>query len=207
MTAISILFHLTQASDDKNYFRDLVRQNFQIVIVIEFIANIHSFSIGIEMIILPIIVGLSILSAIAEVNEIPSIGKLTKTVLGIYILILLIFSIIDIVNSVRDYSNFDTIRSFVFPIILTISFIPSAYFIALLMEYESLFASTRMFFKDKSRLHYIKIRALLTFGFNIYKLNRYRQIIIREFHTQSTKSDIKEVLSGWKYDHSRDNTL
>jgi len=196
LTAFAILFNLNNAGENKDYFKGIIRDNIRLVIVLEFIANIHSFNLWIEMILIPIIISLSILLAVVETKtEFKIIEKPIWTILTTFGLFLLILSIIDIIRSINQYANYTTLKTFLLPIILTVTFIPCAYLIALFMNYELLFVRIDILLNDKKLIRYARRRTLLKCGFNLRKVNRLTPLVIKEFHANIKKEDIKIVLN------------
>ena len=195
LSAFVVLFNINNASKDRNYFRDIVFDNFKIVVAFEFVVNIHDFGLTFEFIFIPIMVSLALILALSETKEETKIlSKVIGGMFSVFGLIVIILSIIDIVKSINVYATFDTLKSFLLPIILTIAFIPCAYLIALIMNYESLFSRIGYYLTDKKVRRYAKRRTLLKCHFRLRKINILSPKI-NEFYNQSTKSEVKRIIN------------
>jgi hypothetical protein len=195
MTALVILFNLNDTSKNKNYFKDILLQNIRFMIIIEFIVNIYSFSFWIELIFIPIFILISIITAYGEVYaEYKKVGEIGSTILSIIGLTLFALSIIEIIKSIDNYANAEELKIFLFPIILSITFIPFAYMTAIYMEYELLFARMKIFQFDKKLLRFAKRRLFLRKGFRLWKIKSMTPIIIKEFYSGISKDEIKTVI-------------
>ena len=156
------MLNLPKATEGIDFFKSTLIQNFKFIILFEFIVNVYSFNIFIEIILLPILALFVITDTYADYNEdAKKVKPITNGVLSIFGFFLLVYSI----NQIRlDYSTFTTIsnlKGFLLPVILTISFIPFLYFTALYMKYENLFVRIGFRFdKDESQFKFIKSKFL-----------------------------------------------
>jgi hypothetical protein len=81
----------------------------------------------------------------------------------------------------NKFASMSTLENFIIPILLTLTFLPFVYLVAVYVAYENLFIRLQFFIKDPSLLKYTKKRILQVFHFrlvaldewskNIYKLN------------------------------------
>ncbi|MBN1182374.1 MAG: hypothetical protein JXB49_08820 [Bacteroidales bacterium] len=195
MTALVILFNLNDTSKNKNYFKDILLQNIRFMVIIEFIVNIFSFSLWIELIFIPIFILISIISAYGEsYPEYKKVGEIGSAILSVIGLTLFILSITEIIKSFENYANAEELKIFLFPIILSITFIPFAYMTAIYMEYEILFARMKIFHLDKNLLRFTKRRLFLRKGIRLWKIKSMTPIIIKEFYSGISKDEIKTVI-------------
>lgn len=196
MTALIILFNLLEANENKDYFKNIILDNLKFTLIIEFIVNIHNFSFWFEIIFIPIIFALSLLLAYTETDaKYKLVQKPISFILLLSAIILLILSIVDIVKLIEDYANFETLKAFLLPIILSISFVPTAYFIAVFMELEVLFKRYGIFLEDKKLLRYAKRRTLYKYGLRLQKIKSLTPIIMKEFYAGINKEEIKSILN------------
>lgn len=195
MTAIVILFNLNDTSENKNYFKDILLQNIQFMVIIEFIVNIYSFSFWIELIFIPAFILVSIITAFGEsYPQYKKVGEIGSVILTFIGLTLFTLSIIHIIKSIEKYANAEELKIFLLPIILTIAFIPFAYMTAIYMEYEVLFARMKFFQLDKRLLRFAKRRLFFKKWFRLYKIRAMTPIIIKEFYSGISKAEIKTVI-------------
>lgn len=194
LSAFVILFTLDKATKRKNHFRNIIVNSFKIVIVLEFVVNIYNFNLITELILMPIIIFFAMLQGYSEAKEeYKKVGKIFGGVLAIFGFTLLILSIIEIVNSINIYASFETLKSFLLPIILTVAFVPFAYFIALYMNYETLFIRLKFILRDKRNYRYARGRVVIRGNLKLGKISKISKNI-NELYNESTKSDIKNII-------------
>lgn len=136
-TAVSIFFNIHKAKDVV-YFTTLLKDSLKVIIVFEFIINLYTFPLFIELLLFPIIAFASILQVTTGKND---DQKKVHSCMG-RLLSLIGLSMIGfaIYKTVLDYENFFSIpnlKSFLLPIFLTILSLPYFYALALYMSYES----------------------------------------------------------------------
>ncbi len=147
------------------------------------------------MFILPILAFLTMLQVVAEREEKTKIVK--TTIDWIFLIVAMIFiinSIRDITNDITGFANYSNLKSFILPMILSISFIPFAYLLSVFMNYEMLFVRLGFYLKNKKDLRYAKLRTLQKCGIKISKI-RTLSPKINSLYNGSTREDIKNIIS------------
>lgn len=167
------------------------------ILVLEFVINIHHFSLYAELIILPLLIIISLLVAIGGTDpKFKPVENVLTTILTIIGLSLLVLSIIDIINSIKQYANFDTLKAILLPLILSVAFIPFAYLIGLYINYELLFTRFKIFLDDIKLRRYAQRRAFYRCGFNLGKIKNLTPIIMKEFYSGINRNEIKTILKN-----------
>lgn len=190
-----VLMNLNKAEKEDNFFKNILRDNLKLILILEFILNFHQFSLMAEFFILPVLAFLAILQVVAEREE---RTKIVKTIIEwIFVtiaVILLTISIRDIANDITGFANYSNLKSFLLPMILTILFIPCAYLIAIYMNYEMLFIRLGFFLKNKNDLRYAKFRTMRKCGLQISRL-KLLSPKINSLYNGSTREEIKDIIS------------
>ena len=190
-----ILMNLNKADKEKNFFKNIFRDNLKFILVLEFIINFHHFSLLAEMLLLPTLTFLAILQVVAEREEKTIIVKnLIDWIFVVTGIIFLVLSIQDIVNNITGFANYSNLKSFTLPIILSISFLPCAYLIAVFMNYESLFVRLGFYLKNKKDLRYAKLRIMQKCRLQLSKI-RTLSPKINNLYNGSTREDIKDIIT------------
>lgn len=190
-----ILFNLNKANKEKHFFRKILRDNLKLILILEFLVNFHHFGLLVELIILPIITFLAMLQAVAEREERTiKVKSLIDWFFAIFGLIVLGISIRDVLVVFRDFANIPNLKSFLLPIILSITFIPFAYCIALYMNFQILFIRLSLFVRDENDLRYAKWRTLLKSRMSLKKLNLI-SFKINKLHKGSKREEIKNSIT------------
>lgn len=190
-----ILMNLNKAEKEKNFFKNILRDNLKLILILEFVINFHQFSLLAEMFILPAIAFLAILQVVAEREE---RTKIVKTAIDwIFVIVTVMFLIIsirDITNDITGFANYSNLKSFLLPVILSISFIPCAYLIAVFMNYEMLFVRLGFYLKNKRDLRFAKLRTIQKCGLQISKI-RTLSPKINSLYPGLTRKEIKDIIS------------
>ena len=176
--AAVMLFRINSISEDEHYFKNAVLDNLKIVAILEFIININSLNLLLELILIPLIATLSGMLTIAESDEkYTAVKKIITTALSIIGIGLLLYSLFTIF---QDFDNFVTrqnLLDFILPPLMSLAYLPFVYFIALFMTYEVLFIRLRFFVKDKEKLKYVRRVTFRNFNINLSKLRRWARYI------------------------------
>ena len=194
-SALIVLLNLMKAHKEKGFFKKLLLDNLKLLIIIQFIMNVHVFSLTIELILLPVITIIVLIRTYsehkAEYIQLKNVMDGFLTVIG---LTFLTFSVIEILEDIKKFASFATLKTFLFPIILSISFIPFAYLITLYMSYEMLYVRLGFFLSNERDLRYAKWRTLRKCHFSLNKLNQLSSNI-NELYSGSTRNNIKEIIT------------
>ena len=134
-----LVFKINDAQS-KAYFKGIFFSAIKWTIVLEFVVNLYSFSLYVEIIILPILVFLAIMQVVAEKDEKHNvISKISQNIIAIIALSIFTFSLYKTIVNVNVVLTFQNLVSFLLPSTTTILFIPFVYILALYSTYESYF--------------------------------------------------------------------
>ncbi|NAY91405.1 hypothetical protein GTQ34_05685 [Muricauda sp. JGD-17] len=197
-TGFITLLNLNKALEENDFFRRTVIDSFKFIVLFQFLVNVYSFNLVMEFILFPILAIIVVLDSLAEVKEeYRPIKKLTGTVLSLFGIFILIYAIYQVSVDFRDFSTWKTLKAFVFPVILTIGYIPFTYFLALLMKYENVFLRVGFRFKkDRKQFRSIKRKIILTCHISLSKLNKLSNI--NSFNHILKKEDLLDTIEEMK---------
>jgi len=194
-SALITILNITKVNKEVHFFKNILLDNLKLILALEFIMNFHSFGIIVELILFPVIVFLSIFLGIAELEEkYKPVRKLIEGLFALGGIIFLIFSIIEIVRDFSDFANFSTLKIFLLPIILTITFIPYLYLLAIYLNFETISQRISFYLKNNDNLNFAKRRAIIKCHLNLSKLIRISKKI-NELYNNSSKKHIEEVIN------------
>jgi len=129
-SGVVLLFRFTTTKDHEYQFRRLVFDNLKLVIVLEFIMNTYTFSLVGEIIFIPILSMIVMVSTYSNYHEeYESVAKITDWFLAFVGFAVLAYAMTKAFSDLKNFGDLDTIRSFLLPIILAFSFIPFFYLI------------------------------------------------------------------------------
>ena len=171
--AFVMLIHSNEAASDEHFFRNAVLDNIKLVLVLEFIVNVYSFDFWAELVIVPVVSLVAMMSVYAEAKtEYKQVKPFLDAILSILGIVILAFTIYEIVIDFHNFATTGTLRDFLLPLLFTTTFLPFIYFMALLVKYEDIFTRIDIFNTDKELAQYAKRRILIACHINLRKLSR-----------------------------------
>lgn len=190
-----ITFFKINKADDLNFFKDIMLDNLKLIVLVEFLINFYTFSLGMELALIPIIVFISLLYGYSSTNqEYELVTKFLKKLLSIIGVIFFVY--VCYKTAVEFGKTFTTqnLKSLLHPIIMTALFIPFTYTLALVMKYEVLFVRIQFLGDDEIMRKKIKREIIRQVNFNINKLNRVSKNLTRNGISQDdVKTFIKRI--------------
>ncbi len=189
-----IMMNFDKALKDKDYFKNLVKENLKLLVIIEFIVGLYVFGLITEFIIMPFVILFSILLGYTEVyKEYKQVQNFLYAIFSILGIMYLLYSGYHIYLDFTNFASFVNFKTFIFPIIMSFLFLPFGYTFALLIHYESLFVRLGFSLKGNKNLRkYAKWRILISVNFSLLRLKRITPGFL--FGGCLTKDDIIEEI-------------
>lgn len=193
------VFEAQQLKGKPHALRKLVRDAFTLSSVVLFIAELVSFPLWVELLMLPSLVSLTLLIAFGEhQTDKPGAPRVLKLLRGLQMLAgltILGFSYWLVAASNTEFWSVNTLREFGLPLLLWLMFIPFIFLLAVFMTYEEVFIYLQMRPKQAHIARYARWRALFAFGWNIDGVKRLaRDIRGRDIaEKQGIKEAIREI--------------
>lgn len=155
-------------------FKKLVTQNFQAVIVLDFLVNLYVFNLAFELAFIPFMFVLGGLIAVAESQtEYGTVLRLLQTVATLVGAGLLVYATYNIYFHFSSFASMETAREFAVPPALSLLFIPFLYLALLFFRYERLLNLVDFFVKDRSLAMFIKRQVVSRGHLNAAALHRW----------------------------------
>jgi hypothetical protein len=193
-------FNAVTAKQDEKIFKKAIKENISIVIVLEFILNLYTFPLIIELILLP---ALTLIILSEELSKTNSKYKSVENLMN-RLQILLSFIVLFWVSykTVTDFKNFwtvNTLKSFLLPIILSSIFLPFIYFLVLYSRYEILFLGLSLGeVKTRELKIYAKKKIFKKCFLSLKKVNNaINNGISISLRNIKTKKDVDEIVKKW----------
>jgi len=192
------LVNASKVNQDEEYFKKIFKDNLKLIVILEFITTLYSFSLIVELFLVPLLLFIAMLSAFTEVykKKYYQVKKVIDTIFSLIGVLILVFAIYKIVTDIYSLVNIINLTSFLLPPILTFLFIPFIYLFALLMSYEVFFVRLKFFIKDKRTLRYTKWKIFTSFHFRLRQLNKFSK---EYYHlNEECGDDIKKTINLFK---------
>ncbi|MCK4329976.1 hypothetical protein KAX02_09055 [candidate division WOR-3 bacterium] len=175
--AFVMLFEYSKTNDE-SFFKNAIKDNLKILIILEFLINLYIFSLWIELLLVPFFFILGGMIAIAETDKkYEIVQKFLNYVMAIVGVVFTSYALYMVAFDFKKFVTLENFENFFLPILLTIMFLPFIYFVALYASYETLFLRFSFFVKDSSLLSYVKKKTLFAFGLNLWNLNKWAKHI------------------------------
>ena len=164
--AILSMFRIPKITEDDNYFRGAIKDNFKLIAVFEFVIAFYAFSLLVELVIVPAITLLVTLQAFSETERrYKQVSQLLANILTAFGLGLILYAGYMLATAPSSFFHAGTLSDFVLPIVLTILFLPFLLVLTLYVHYETLFTRIKFVYQTESERRRAKRTAL--FGFHI----------------------------------------
>lgn len=197
-TGIVLFFNANNLTTYKDFTKVILTAT-SLTIILEFIVGIYNFSIVWELILIPIVTFISLLSLFAEMKkDYPNtkiVANFLKSVLAIIGFGILIYGIYELIINYADFFTLSNLKSFLLPPIFTIIFLPLIYFIVFYIKYERVFGNLRRYkFLTADRKKKIIISILKNTNINFNHIENANKIIIFRKRELQNETDIKSYL-------------
>lgn len=174
--------------------KKILYENLKIVVVLEFILNMFTFALWMELLIVPVVTIIVMMNTYVEATKGDRrVAKLLAGILqAILGFVLIGHAFYAAVADYRVLGTLDTMRSFLLPILLSTAIVPAAYLMAVYSNCESLFIGFKFGSKKAPWfIWYCKWQVILHCGVSTKRIARLRPFDL--MHLES-KQDVKDML-------------
>lgn len=197
-TGIVLFFNANNLTTYKDFAKVILTAT-SLTIILEFIVGFYNFSIVWELILIPIVTFISLLSLFTEMKKddpnTKIVANFLKSVLTIIGFGILIYGIYELITNYADFFTLINLKSFLLPPIFTILFLPLIYFTVLYIKYERVFGNLRRYkFLTADRKKKIIISILKNANINFNHIENANKIIIFRKRELQNETDIKSYL-------------
>jgi len=199
-TAFILMMNAVKESKEEHYFRKLILDNIKLILILEFVINLYTFSLWLELVLIPVILVIVAVNTMAETEkEYRHAKKLPEGILTIIGLTILAYSLIKTFTDFENFATADNLRAFLIPILLSITYIPFLYLFALAITYETLFTRLDIFIKDdKDLARFAKRKIMFLCHFNLKRLNRFSKEQAISFTTLRDREAVLNLVEAFK---------
>jgi hypothetical protein len=196
-SGITMLFSIATSEDEIKPIRKMLKDNIKIVLIIEFISNTYTFSLLVEIVLLPIIAFIAMLDAVAgsdlKYGTVARITTMLQILIGISVIAV---AIIKAIVDYRSLLTLDSLRSLLLPVILSIMLSPYILIVLLIITYEQIFLRLRFGpTKEKALIKYAKARIIRNLGLNISFSRQFLKSKSVNLLQIQTKQDVDMLFS------------
>lgn len=183
-------------ADDPHYYRNAIKDNLKLVVVLEFIIAFYTFDLWLELLIVPFAVMAGGMLAVAQSNkEYEPAEKFINNILALFGGSLVAYAIYNLYQDFELFAKAQTLTDFVLPPLLSLLFLPFLFIMALYSNYQSAFIRLQFSLDDSSLQSFAKRHAIIGFHIHSGLLKRWTRnlTILHPENKQQIKDSIREV--------------
>jgi hypothetical protein len=200
-TAIVMSFNYATSNNNENLFRKIIVDSAKLIIIFEFIVNIYTFPLLVELIFLPVVTFIVLLEVTASYDKkYTAVSKFLKIVQIIIGISILIYSIYQITRDFKNFATFNTLKDFLLAPILTISFIPFIYIMILFINYEQIFVRLDLGHKKDEKLKkYSKTQIIKYCSLSLTKVKNVLSNNVSDLMNINNKEDVDNLIEELRF--------
>jgi hypothetical protein len=165
------------SKSEKDIIKKHILENVKFTIFIEFIIATYVFPLLLELVLIPFIVVVSMLSAISEnKEEYQPVNKLLNKVQGFIGYFILGFSVYSAICDYNHLIGFASIKSVLLPLVLAFLNFPFSYLWILYAKYEELFTVINVIYSNKRKVDIGTALKKRILAFSLLSYNRVNDI-------------------------------
>ena len=198
-------FNAASKESDERYIWKVLKDNLKFTIVIEFFYSTFTFSLWVELLIIPIITFLTIVETYAEAKEEYKI--VYKFMQRLFAIISIWFFYETFKLGLREYKKLNILNiivSFMIPIVYLMLIIPLEYLIELYSKYEVLFI--RISFKNSNDKKVARKRKFLIIkecGLSVRNVLLFQKNYCNRMYVKMTDNEFIEIINEFKEEKSK----
>jgi hypothetical protein len=175
--ALVLFLDINKAIAEEDYFKKLIVDTFKIVILIQYISNLHTFSFIVEFIMFPFLFFFSLTNGFTErKDEYIAVRVFTQVLLVIYGIIVSAFSIYHLWVDFQKDIVIDRLKMILLSPTLTIIYLPFIYLMAIFFAYEEFLKTKKWILKDNIETYkFLKWEVLKNCKFSLSKLRKVKR--------------------------------
>jgi len=181
-----------EEAKDARFFRKLIKDNIAISVAVEFLIGFWTFDLWVEILLVPLLVFISALYAVAErERKHKPAQSFLQGVLTLLGMLSFVYAIYNLVRFPQDFFSIDTLKVFVLPLILLVLNLPVVYGLAIYNVYEQMFIRVKGTAKEKRKM---KVSLVFFAGINLHKLSKIRSNMHKTIVISLTNKELKNNL-------------
>lgn len=204
------LFRITGIKNAPSYFKVAIKDNFKLIIVLEFIVAFYTFPLWVELIIIPVLALLGgVLVYSGTDKKYSRVEGLLNALFAWFGLGLISYAIFQISADIGKFAKLQTLTDFSLPPILFLFYLPFIFLMNLYINYENAFVRLQFVVQEPSLRAYAKRCAIIAFHFQTELLERWARNLnfSNRENRQDIKDTIREVKATWEREKSPEEIL
>ena len=196
-SGLTICMNAVAGEADEKYISKVLKDNIRFTVVTEFLLSTFTFSLWVELIIIPIMTAITLLDTVAaQKSEAVAVHKLLQSMIA-FIGLCLVFQTVKVgIREYRELNMVDTLVSFFIPMVYLLFVTPLEYVFELYSKYEMLFI--RMYFnepRDKKVKRKRHLKVIKACGLSVRKIILFQKQCIPRMYISMSDSEFEALIS------------
>ena len=185
--AIVSFFRSPHIADDPYYFRNAIKDNLKIIVLLEFIFTSYTFSLIVELVFVPLMTFTVVMLEYSKNKKMfELVEKITSRFLELVGGVIIIFTLYKLIMDFSEFAKEETFFDFITPVLLSLLLLPYIYVLHVYLSYEKAFFRLRYVLKNKDVISYAKKVSIIKFRLNLDQLKwwidtLYHQDIVSKY--------------------------
>jgi hypothetical protein len=174
------LFKLEQIKKDKRFFKHSVIDNLKLLAILQFIVGVYTFSLWVEVLLVPVLALIGAMLAIAETDKkYHQVKVMLEYCLSLFGAALIVYTLYMLATNFGDFGKEKTAYDFFVPPLLTLCYLPFVFFMLVYSTYEQVFVRLKFSIKNRFHRYVAKCYAFVLFNVRIGLLDRWSYQVAR----------------------------
>jgi hypothetical protein len=198
-SGIAIAFNSATSKSSENLFKRNILDNIRIIVFIEFLVNVYTFSLVAELLIMPFMALVVMMGTVAQTDKkYLRVEKLMNGIQMIFGIIVLVYAVGNVISDYKNFGSIDTLKQFLLPFVLSILFMPFVYFLAVFSSYEELLIRLDLGIEKSNELkRYAKRKIFRHCLFSLKKLRVISNMGVYNLMHIQNKDDVNQMINEW----------
>lgn len=174
------LLNIEKFKKDKRFFKHLVIDNLQLLAILQFIVGVYSFTLWIEVLLVPVLTLIGAMITIAETDKKYHQAKiLLEYCLSLFGVVLTVYTLYMLASNFAVFGSERTAYDFFIPPLLTLCYLPFIFTMMVYSSYQQVFVHLNFSIKDRFLRCVSKLYATVIFNLRISLLERWSYHVSR----------------------------
>lgn len=182
----------------KALYKKTAKDTLTLIVVLEFMVWFYVFPLSVELLFVPFVTLLVLLTTMAKYMKADGIELTRKVLDGLQVfvgLVVLLFVILALINNPEPLFTYQNLELFLLPIVLSFAYAPSVYLLALYSKYELVFNRINHFMSvRKEDKRAIKLAAIKRCGLSVYVTGEMIRHLAINLNNKTTKAQALKLV-------------
>ena len=188
-----LFMKITELKNSNHFAKEVLKGSLKGIIIVEFLSNFYTFNLFIELFLM---IFLTLVNILPIVKPDKILEKFASNVNMVFGFIVIIYIGYNLYQNIFGFINVNTLKSFILPVLLTITLIPFLYSVALLDLYGTMYRRMSTHLKGQKLKWYLKYKLFTNFKLNLKTLRFFQSKL--GFEKITTKSEINNNFERFK---------